>query len=345
MIDPFVTLILPVRNESVYIERVLLAILTQDYPADCMEILIADGMSTDGTRQIITELASHHPQYIIRILDNPNKIVPTGLNIALRQSHGEIIIRVDGHTVIAPDYIRQCVRALKQSGADNVGGKMNAIGENGFGKAVALATSSPFGVGGARFHYSEAEEWVDTVYMGAWPRSVFEKIGLFDEELVRDQDDEFNYRLLENGGKILLSPNIKSSYSVRSSPLALWRQYYQYGFWKVRVFQKHPRQMRLRQFVPPALVLALLPSLLAAFFSLWGVLAFGLVIGAYLLANLSASIWTAAKRGWQSLPLLPIVFSILHVSYGLGFLIGLVRFVHRWGDKQGKTPAFSNEHV
>jgi succinoglycan biosynthesis protein ExoA len=151
-----------------------------------------------------------------------------------------MIVRVDGHTIIAPDYVEKCVQALIKSGAENAGGKMNAVSTTPFGQVVVAATSSPFGVGGARFHYSDQEEWVDTVYLGAWRREVFEKIGLFDEELVRDQDDEFNYRLREYGGKILLSPEIKSEYTVRSTPPALWKQYFQYGFWKVRVLQKHP---------------------------------------------------------------------------------------------------------
>ena len=183
--------------------------------------------------------------------------MPTGLNLALAAAEGEIIVRVDGHTNIEADYVRWCVEALERTGATNVGGRMDAVGRGRFGEAVAAATSSPFGVGGARFHYSNTEEWADTVYMGAWPRWVFEEIGLFDEELVRDQDDEFNYRLREHGGRILLSPKIKSVYSNRSNPLALWKQYFQYGFWKVRVLQKHPKQMRPRQFAPPLFALCL----------------------------------------------------------------------------------------
>ena len=177
------------------------------------------------------------------LLDNPGQIVPTGINAALKIARGSIIIRIDGHTAIAPDYIAQCVRALEQSKADNVGGRMDAVGSNAFARAVALATSSPFGIGGSRFHYSQKEEWVDSVYMGAWRRDAFEKYGLFDEELVRNQDDEFNYRMRKQGGKILLNPKIKSNYTVRCSAVKLFRQYYQYGFWKVRVFQKHPSQM------------------------------------------------------------------------------------------------------
>jgi glycosyltransferase involved in cell wall biosynthesis len=336
------SIILPIRNESAYIEKTLHSLLVQDYPFDQMEILIADGMSTDDTRAIIHDFAVLHSQLQIHILDNLGKIVPTGINTALGQAKGDIIIRIDGHTVIAPDYVRQCVETLQRTGADNVGGKMNPIGNNPFGKAVALATSTPFGIGGGRFHYSDEEEYVDTVYMGAWPRRVFEKIGLFDEELVRDQDDEFNYRLRASGGKILLSPAIKSEYTVRGIPSALWRQYFQYGFWKVRVLQKHPRQMSLRQFVPPVFVLALFGS---AFLVLSPtLLSLSLVIPLlYFFTNLGASLWTASKRGWRYLLLLPLIFAILHLSYGLGFLVGLVKFWNRWSDKIGKTPVWSNE--
>jgi succinoglycan biosynthesis protein ExoA len=345
MINPhYVTVILAIRNEADFIAESLGAVLAQDYPVNFMEILVADGLSNDATREIITNKAGDTQKPVIQIVDNPGKIVPIGLNIVLRQAKGDIIIRVDGHTSVAPDYVRQCVETLQRTNADNVGGKMSAIGNNFFGKSVALATSTPFGIGGGRFHYSNQEEWVDTVYMGAWPRRVFEKIGLFDEELVRDQDDEFNYRLREQGGHILLSPAIRSIYTVRSTPYALWRQYFEYGFWKVRVLQKHPRQMSLRQFIPPALVLALLVSFIIAMFPVIRPLSFVIPI-LYLFANLLASLWTALKRGWKFLPFLPIVFIILHIGYGLGFLVGLAKFWNRWGDKIGKVPVWSNEAI
>jgi len=310
-----VTIIFPIKNEAGFVRHSLGAVLEQDYPVEKMEVLVADGMSTDRTRRVIYELMAQHPHHDVSILDNPGGIVPSGMNIALRQAAGEIIIRVDGHTLIAPDYVRQCVEALRRTHADNVGGKMTAVGSGPFGRAVAMATSTSFGVGGARFHYSDREEWVDTVYMGAWPRRVFEKIGLFDEELVRDQDDEFNYRLREAGGRVLLSPQIKSEYTVRGSLAGLWRQYFQYGYWKVRVLQKHPRQMRLRQAAPPALVLALLASAFLALFSvLLPVLPplslpvlrpqslavliplSSIVPLLYLTFDLLASFWTASKR-------------------------------------------------
>jgi len=333
---PFVSLILPIRNEAKHIRGCLESIAQQDFPHEQMEIIIADGLSTDNTKEVVE---TFKPSDIPLIwLDNPEKIVPTGLNLAIRQARGDVIIRVDGHTTLASDYVQQCVLALQCSGAENVGGRMNPVGKNTFGKAVALATSSPFGVGGARFHYSTQEEWVDTVYLGAWPKEVFQKVGLFDEELVRDQDDEFNYRLREAGGKILLSPRINSWYSVRSQPKDLWKQYLQYGFWKVRVFQKHPRQMRWSQFIPPIFVLAVLISLLIAILFSWGWKVLLFLAGLYLFAALIATLLTAARKGWLEVCLLPFTFAILHVSYGSGFLWGLIKFCKRWGDKVGKVP-------
>ncbi|MBP6068847.1 MAG: glycosyltransferase family 2 protein [Anaerolineaceae bacterium] len=333
---PFVSLILPIRNEAKHIRGCLESIAQQDFPHEQMEIIIADGLSTDNTKEVVE---TFKPSDIPLIwLDNPEKIVPTGLNLAIRQARGDVIIRVDGHTTLASDYVQQCVLALQCSGAENVGGRMNPVGKNTFGKAVALATSSPFGVGGARFHYSTQEEWVDTVYLGAWPKEVFQKVGLFDEELVRDQDDEFNYRLREAGGKILLIPRINSWYSVRSQPKDLWKQYLQYGFWKVRVFQKHPRQMRWSQFIPPIFVLAVLISLLIAILFSWGWKVPLALAGLYLLAALIATLLTAARKGWLEVCLLPFTFAILHVSYGSGFLWGLIKFRKRWGDKVGKVP-------
>jgi hypothetical protein len=278
----------------------------------------------------------------IKVYENPSKIVPTGLNILIHNSRGEILIRVDGHTIIQRDYVRNCVELLLHSKADNVGGRMNTIGESNFEQVVAYVTSSPFGVGGARFHYSDREEYVDTVYMGAWKRDIFKKLGLFDEEMVRNQDDEFNYRLREFGGKVLLSPKIKSYYYPRGSITKLWKQYFQYGFFKVRVLQKHPAQMRPRQFIPFAFVMAILIGLLLTIFTPWGWIPLALLTVIYLFANLAASMMVAVKSGWRFLPMLPPAFATLHVSYGLGFLFGLIKFRNRWRDKTGRVPKGTN---
>jgi len=337
---PSVSVIMPVRQEASSISRSLEAVLAQDYPKDQLEIVVADGRSTDGTREIVRALQQRHANFVL--VDNPGLIVSTGLNAALCRARGEIIVRVDGHTEIAPDYVRQCVAALGRSGADNVGGRMRATGIGAFGEAVAVGTSSLFGVGNARFHYSENEEWVDTVYMGAWRREVFTRLGLFDEELVRDQDDEFNYRLSERGGRILLSPAIRSRYTARSTPPSLWRQYFQYGYWKVRVMQKHPRQMRIRQFIPAAFVISCVLAVVASLVSRAGIALLALVLVPYIIANVVASIVVARRRGWQCLSRLPMVFAILHSAYGAGFVTGFIRFSTRWRDRRGLAPYSSD---
>jgi glycosyltransferase involved in cell wall biosynthesis len=324
---PRVTVVMAVRNEAGFIARSLGCVLAQDYPADRLEIVVADGESNDGTREAIESLQASDPRVIL--LSNPLRIVAGGLNAAIRRASGVFVVRVDGHTEIAPDYVRRCVEALNRTGADNAGGRMDAVATSDFGRAVVAATSSRFGVGGARFHYSEREEWVDTVYLGAWKRALFEKIGLFDEELVRDQDDELNYRLRAAGGRILLSPEIRSRYTVRGSPRRLWKQYYGYGFWKVRVLQKHTAQMQPRQFVPPVFVASVLASGLAAPFSAVAALVFAGILGAYAAANLLAS-GGASKGAPRLFGRIAAAFAILHFSYGAGFLAGLVRFAGRW---------------
>ncbi len=325
-----VTVIMPIRNEGAFIARSLGAVLAQDYPAERMQVIVADGMSDDDTRSVIGDLAAAHPGHSVEIVDNPGKIVPTGFNAALDRTLGDVVVRVNGHTIIDPDYVSQCVAALADSGADNVGGRMDAVSDSPMGEAIALATSSPFGVGNSQFHYAAGQHWVDSVYMGAWPREVFERIGLFDPEMVRNQDDEFNYRLSSRGGRILLTDRIRSRYYSRSSLRALLRQYRQYGHWKVRVLQKHPRQMSARQFAPPALVAGLVGGALLAPFSR-AVRRFWIALVAlYAVANLGASMSIAARAGVRHLRFLPVIFGALHLGYGAGFLGGLVRFRDRW---------------
>ena len=296
-----VTVIMPIRNEAAFIARSLGAVLDQDYPADRMQVLVADGMSDDATRAIVEEIAATHPAHTVEIVDNPGGVVPTGFNAALSRARGEIVVRVDGHTIIADDYVSACVTALGESGADTVGGRMDAQGRGRIGEVIALATSSRFGVGDAQFHYASGEHWVDSVYMGAWRREVFDRVGGFDPEMVRNQDDEFNYRLRAAGGRILLTDRIRSRYYSRASLRTLFRQYRQYGFWKVRVLQKHPRQMSLRQFVPPVFAAAVAGGAVLAPTSrgirrLWSA-----TLAAYGLAAVGASVTVARRSGWRHL--------------------------------------------
>lgn len=280
-ISPFVSVIMPIRNEAHYINRSLNTVLAQDYPADNMEVLVVDGMSTDGTREILELAKGKNPH--LRAIDNPGKIVPTGLNIAIQQAKGEIIVRVDGHCEIASDYVKYSVRHLLHDQVDCVGGPIETIGETLTSRTIALAMSSVFGVGGSIFRTEKKRTmYVDTVAFPAYTKKIVDEVGLFDEELVRNQDDEYNYRLRKKGRKILFSQDIRSRYYSRSSISSLWRQYYQYGYWKVRVLQKHPRQMCPRQFVPPTFVAALLVfAFLAVFFS-QGRILLAMVVGSYI---------------------------------------------------------------
>lgn len=326
---PLVTVIMPIRNEEKFIRRSLGAVLAQDYPHNRLEVVIADGMSTDKTRELIEELGEQHPDIPITIVDNPEKIVPHGFNNALRAAKGDIIVRVDGHTIIEEDYVSQCVDALQRTDSDNVGGRMDAVGETLVAQAIAFATSSPFGVGGAKFHYSQKEEQVDTVYMGAWWRRVFDQIGGFDERFIRSQDSEFNYRLRAHGGKILLSPKIKSTYYARSSLPKLWKQYYQYGYYKVQVIFRHPTQFRARQLVPPAFILGLAGGIFIAPFSTVLRVLWLIGVALYLTGSVVFSLRIALREGIRYLPTLLIIFPILHFSWGFGFLDGLINVVLR----------------
>ncbi len=319
---------MPIRNEAAFIERSLGAVLAQDYPADRLEVLVVDGMSDDGTREVVQRMLAGRPN--ARLLDNPRQIVPTALNLGLAEASGQVIVRVDGHTLIATDYVRRCVEALAETGADCVGGPMQAVGETPFGQAVALATSHPFGVGSSRFHYATEPRPVDSAYMGAWPRRVFDQVGSFDEEMVRDQDDEFHYRLRAAGGRIWLDPRIRSTYCARSTLRSLGRQYFQYGFWKVRVFQKVPGSAQRRHWAPPLFALAVVGGLLVALLLPPLRLPYLAGLALYLLADLAVSVRIASHAGWRHLPRLLLTFPTLHLAYGLGFWAGVIRFGPPW---------------
>jgi succinoglycan biosynthesis protein ExoA len=332
-LGPFVSVIMPVRNEVGFIERSLRAVVGQDYPVARMEILVADGMSNDGTRALVQALQQEHPQ--IKLIDNPGMIVATGLNAALLQARGEIIVRVDGHCELAPDYLRCSVSHLVHEGVEAVGGPLETIGQSLKARAVAAAMGSRFGVGGSAFRVAgRSTRFTDTVAFPAYTRAVIDRAGPFDEELVRNQDDEYNYRLRKMGVKILLAADVRSRYYSRATLGKLASQYFQYGYWKVRVLQKHPRQMQPRQFVPALFVVVFLAALvLMLLFPLAQYLSAGLA-GLYLIAVILASLLSARKCGWDLLPVLPLTYGTLHLSYGLGFLIGLLKFGRRWGDRE-----------
>lgn len=336
---PFVSVVMPVRNEADFIERSLRAVLAQTYPHDLMEIIVADGLSIDETRLLIEnlKLTTDIP---IQIVDNPKNIAPTGLNAAIARTRGEIIVRVDGHCEIARDYVSNCVRHLQKGEAEAVGGPIETVGETLTAQAIAVAMSSNFGVGGSAFRcVDDREMYVDTVAFPGYKREIFDKIGVFNEELVRNQDDEFSYRLRKSGGRMLLAPDIRARYYSRSNFKSLWRQYYQYGFWKVRVLQLHPKQMSLRQFMPFGFVVTITILVLLSLFSSFGRWTLAAVLTLYILANLLATVKAAARVKFISLPFVSLSFAILHFSYGFGFLAGLFAFRRKWRGKSSEIAA------
>jgi succinoglycan biosynthesis protein ExoA len=344
-----VTIIVACRNEIGHIREFLDSLLAQDMSGIPWEAIIADGISDDGTRAILDEYCARYPQ--LRAVSNPDRIVSTGLNAAIRTSRGQIIMRMDAHTSFAPDYCRLCLETLERTGADNVGGPARTKAVGSQARAVAAAYHSRFSTGGARFHDVNYEGWVDTVPYGCWRKSTIQRIGLFDETMVRNQDDELNLRLCRSGGRIWQNPAIVSWYSPRSTLSDLFRQYFQYGFWKVAVVRKHRLPGSWRHLVPVLfvltnifLVVAMVVTAVGAshWFNLTAELWLGLA-STYTCACLLASLASAARHGWTTLPYLPAAFAAYHFSYGMGFFMGLLLSIRKTGATvcPSKHPAFT----
>ncbi|MGA2323108.1 MAG: glycosyltransferase family 2 protein [Sedimentisphaerales bacterium] len=323
---PFVSIIMPIRNEADFIGRAIRSILDNDYPIDRIEVLVVDGMSADGTRDTVQQLCEQDNR--VSLYDNKRKVVPSALNIGIRNSKGQILIPVSGHAEVANDFIKQSVQQLqKNPEVWCVGGPVETVSTTYIGKAIATALTSPVGIGNAMWRLGNYEGYVDTLAFGAYWRWVFENIGIFDEQLVRNQDDELNLRLILHGGKIFITPKIKSRYYARSNMRKLWRQYFQYGFWRIKTLQKHRRPATIRQVIPLLFVLSLMILSLTGFllkFFWWVLLA---EVAFYVLGLAIGSIDVGRKAGWKYALLAPLVFIILHLAYGLGGLWGIVRFV------------------
>lgn len=331
--SPVVTLIVAMRNEQRHVARCVASLLAQDYPHDRLEVLFMDGRSTDATREIVSAAIAERDGF--ELVDNPGVIQSIAWNLGIERARGDLVGIVSAHSELAPDYVSRCVETLLRTGADLVGGPARAESESVVGEAIALAMSTRFGVGGAEFRYATEESEVDTVFMGVCKRELYERIGGFDAEMVRNQDDELSYRLLEHGGRIVCNPAIRSVYRNRATLRSLWKQYFDYGRWKVRVMQKHPQQMRPRHFVPFVFVSTVGASMLVP-------PAFLAISTTYGGATLAMSLAIAARtRRLDILPYLPAAFAILHVGYGIGFLKGLVQFRDRWNDRASRAPMFS----
>jgi succinoglycan biosynthesis protein ExoA len=327
---PFVSVVMPVRNEARFIRASIGSILAQTYPRERMEVIVADGESDDETRALVADIAAADSR--VRLVENRRRIMAAGFNVGLAAARGDVILMMGGHAELCPDYLWTCVDLLRQGAADCVGGLVHAAGESAEGEAIALGITSRFGVGPCSFRSGSVQnQCVDTAAFGAYRREVFLRAGPLDESMVRNQDDEFNYRIRKLGARILLAPNIHSSYRCRRSLSQLWKQYYYYGLWKVRVLQKHPRQMHWRQFVPAVFILALLVSFILSVALAPARRILIATAGAYLFANLGNSVAIALARSKPRLiPGLSLAFGTIHFSYGIGFVCGLGKFCGEW---------------
>jgi glycosyltransferase involved in cell wall biosynthesis len=332
MSNPFVTVIVPTREEERYIAATLDSILATAYPADRLEVLVVDGRSRDRTPAVVREYAARHPAVVL--LDNPKRTAPAALNIGIRAARGDIIVRMDAHVFYPTDYLPRAVAALLETRADNVGGVIvtRPGADTPMGRAIALGLSHPFGVGNSYFRIGTAERrWVDTVPFGCFRRSLFAHVGLFDEELVRNQDDEFNFRIRRRGGRVLLLPDLVAYYYARPSLRHVARMYFQYGYFKPLVARKLGRIMTARQLVPAAFLLTLAAAAVLTPWFTWAAVGGGAVVAAYALAVGACAVAAATRHGARCGLALGAVVAVLHASYGFGFLRGVVDHVLRRG--------------
>ena len=312
---PPVSVVLAVRNEATHIEGTLDAVLGQDYPGR-IEVVVADGRSTDGTSAILHRRAAGEPR--LHVVDNPEQSAAAGLNRAIESSTGTVVVRCDGHSELSANYVRLAVEILGQTGAANVGGLQVAEGTTILERAVAIAMTTPFGVGNARFRYSSVPGPTDTVYLGTFPRSVLEGVGSFDTDLLRNQDYELNYRLRRAGYTVWFDPRLRVTYRPRSSLGALWRQYLDYGRWKRAMLMRNPGSLAVRQTAPPLLVIGLVLSALAG---VLGLPMWWIVLASYAVFLAVATITESIRRRDRVAGLLSIVIPTMHLAWGTGFLL------------------------
>ena len=323
-VNSTVSIVIPCLNEVSYIERCVRSTMMQTYPAHRIEVVVADGGSTDGTLERLHDLQQTYGQLIV--VNNPKRFTPVALNLGIQAGRGDVVIILGAHAELAPNFVEKCIDALaSHHAAGCVGGIIENVHENRTAAIVSRAMQSPFGVGNARFRTGGEAGFVDTVAFGAYKREVFEAIGLFDEDLVRNQDDEFNYRLVKAGYSIWFDPEIRSRYYVRASYSKLFKQYFQYGYWKVFVNRKHKAVTTWRQLVPFAFVmwLALAALLALRMPDLMPLLTLPALL--WLIGALGAGI--ASGTPSRDLPGLTLSFLILHTAYGTGYARGIVEFL------------------
>jgi glycosyltransferase involved in cell wall biosynthesis len=321
--QPRVTIARPAYNEERYIEACIASVQAQDYPRHLIEILIADGRSTDATREIVARLTAADPR--IHLVDNPARLQAAGLGQLVKQATGDVIVRMDVHCEYAPDYVRRCVETLERTGADNVGGAQRAKARTAFQRALCAALASPLGVGGARYRAADAEGFVDTVFLGAFRRRVFESVGLWDPGAITNEDAELNQRILDTGGQIYLSRDIVVHYFPRDSFKTLAKQYYKYGIGRARTLLKLGSFPNIRPALPFLMVIG--GATLLAVPPLWPLAP--AAFATYALATGAEAVRVGAALGPAAIPTIWAIFPALHVSHGIGFATGLLRYLRK----------------
>jgi succinoglycan biosynthesis protein ExoA len=322
-----VSVIIPCYNEEARISNLLAAIHAQTYPRERIEVIIADGCSSDQTRARIDAFSKSYPDLQIRVVENPRRNIPASLNLAIRASLGDIIVRIDAHSEPYPDYIERCVAALTNDLAENVGGiwEIQAGAQTWMAQSIARAASLPIAVGDAMYRYASKPAYVETVPFGAFKRELLALIGFYDETLLTNEDYEFNNRILKSGGRVWLDTEIRSKYYARASLAELARQYWRYGYWKWKMLRRYPKTLRWRQALPPIFILSLIltTSLAILLRSLWVIPVAEIAI--YLLILLAASVKISHREGKSFFLIgIPLSIATMHFSWGMGLLWSII---------------------
>lgn len=334
---PPVSFVMPALNEELHIASAIHGLLAQDYDG-LVEIVVAHGPSTDGTGAVLEALAASDQR--IRAVDNPTGATPAGLNLAIDASRHDIVIRVDAHSILPPDYTRVAVRTLRETGAVNVGGVMNAVGTVAFEHAVAHAYGSRLGLGGTAHHVGGTAGPAETVYLGVFRRSALLAVGKFDEDYRRGQDWELNQRLREAGGVVWFTPELSVTYRPRSSYRALRKQFYSTGVWRGEIARRYESSRSLRYFAPPVLVVGLVLGTIAGLFGAitgpaWLLLGW-LPVAGYLAGVVVAALPVASAHGAKAGLWYLVVLPTIHLSWGLGFMAGFARLTKQISEYTGR---------
>jgi succinoglycan biosynthesis protein ExoA len=318
-----VSVVMPVRNEAAGIEGALDSVLEQELDGS-LEVVVADGRSTDGTAEILASRAGADER--IRVVDNPARGIPQGLNAALAAARGRYLVRLDGHSTMEPSYVRGLVRHLRSGSCEAVGGRVEAVGRGPFGRAVAAAHGSRFGIGNASHHYRASPGFIDHVSFGAYETERLRALGGWDERFARNEDYELNFRFRAAGGRILLDPSVRSLWRVRETITGLARQYFDYGFWRLRTLAAHPSSLSVRWLVPPALVLSLLAGAALAW-TTPGLVFLAAVVLAYALFLMVGALGLGHRIGPRLVAHALVALAVMHLSWGAGFLASAVTLV------------------